>query len=162
MEKQLFSWSEAENFFAAVRVKEVEMSCCGGNSIVLQMIQFDLWILPENLIVGKIFNGKYVLHRVVRDHAMRIDTEKFRHKIALLDQALKQCRCVCSKQELLGIEGEAAQVYFSVMDDMILQQKEYFQFSSRNRRPAKGCHECTVIVYVFHLYQYVCNLHWKQ
>lgn len=93
--------------------------------------------IARNLIVGKIFNGKYVLHRVVRDHAMRIDTEKFRHKIALLDQALKQCRCVCSKQELLGIEGEAAQVYFSVMDDMILQQKEYFQFLSRNRRPPK-------------------------
>lgn len=36
---------------------------------------------------------------------------------------------------LLGLEGEAASVYFSVFDDLILQQKDDFQFRGRNRRP---------------------------
>ena len=36
---------------------------------------------------------------------------------------------------LRGIEGEAASVYFSVWDDLILQQKEHFYFSVRSRRP---------------------------
>lgn len=35
----------------------------------------------------------------------------------------------------VGIEGEAASVYFSVWDDLILQQKEHFCFSVRSRRP---------------------------
>lgn len=33
------------------------------------------------------------------------------------------------------MEGEAASVYFSVLDDLILQQKEDFFFQGRNRRP---------------------------
>jgi CRISPR-associated protein Cas1 len=37
--------------------------------------------------------------------------------------------------ELRGIEGDAAQCYFSVFDDMILQGKEEFFFRSRSRRP---------------------------
>ena len=43
---------------------------------------------------------------------------------------------VCEKaDELLGLEGEAASVYFSVFDDLILQQKEDFYFNGRNKRP---------------------------
>ena len=36
---------------------------------------------------------------------------------------------------LRGIEGEAASLYFSVFDELILQQKEAFRFQGRNRRP---------------------------
>ena len=35
----------------------------------------------------------------------------------------------------MGLEGEAASVYFSVFDDLILQQKEDFYFHGRNKRP---------------------------
>ena len=34
-----------------------------------------------------------------------------------------------------GNRGEAASVYFSIFDDLILQQKEDFCFDSRNKRP---------------------------
>lgn len=40
-----------------------------------------------------------------------------------------------SPGQLRGIEGEAAKAYFSVFDDLILQQKEDFYFNERNRRP---------------------------
>ena len=36
---------------------------------------------------------------------------------------------------LRGIEGEAAHVYFSVFDHLIVSQKESFRFRERNRRP---------------------------
>ena len=39
------------------------------------------------------------------------------------------------EEELLGLEGEAASVYFSVFDELILQQKEFFYFHGRNKRP---------------------------
>ena len=38
-------------------------------------------------------------------------------------------------QKLLGLEGEAASVYYSVFDQLILQQKENFSFQERSRRP---------------------------
>ena len=42
----------------------------------------------------------------------------------------------CSNVDSLrGIEGECATGYFSVFDDMILQQKEDFFYKSRSRRP---------------------------
>ena len=34
-----------------------------------------------------------------------------------------------------GFEGEAAKIYFSVFDEMILQQKKDFTFQGRNKRP---------------------------
>lgn len=40
-----------------------------------------------------------------------------------------------SKDELRGYEGEASSVYFSVFDDMILQQKSEFYFDTRGKRP---------------------------
>ncbi len=93
--------------------------------------------IAKNMITGKIFNSKYVLKRALRDHSDRLDTEKFKSKIEQLDNSLLMCKTIQSKQELLGVEGEAAQIYFSLMDDMILQQKDFFKFSSRNRRPPK-------------------------
>ncbi|MBD5139362.1 MAG: type I-C CRISPR-associated endonuclease Cas1 [Ruminococcus sp.] len=91
--------------------------------------------IAKNIIAGKIFNSKWILERTLRDHAMRIDTEKFKDKSAFLSNAIKSCAGCASADELRGVEGEAASVYFSVFDDMILQQKEDFVFDTRNRRP---------------------------
>lgn len=38
---------------------------------------------------------------------------------------------------LRGLEGDGAKAYFSVFDQMILQQKEQFYFHERTRRPPK-------------------------
>ena len=38
-------------------------------------------------------------------------------------------------EELRGIEGESAQLYFGVLDHLILQQKKDFSFARRTRRP---------------------------
>lgn len=91
--------------------------------------------IARNIIAGKIFNSKWVLERTLRDHEMRIDAEKFKEKSTFLFNAVKNCTCCASDDELRGIEGEAASVYFSAFDDMILQQKEDFVFDTRNRRP---------------------------
>ena len=41
------------------------------------------------------------------------------------------------KGRLLGFEGIASNAYFNVFPNLILQQKEHFTFSGRNRRPPK-------------------------
>ena len=40
-----------------------------------------------------------------------------------------------SKEQLRGYEGEAASIYFSVFDELILQQKKDFSFRGRSKRP---------------------------
>ncbi len=91
--------------------------------------------ISRNIIAAKIFNARWVLERATRDHSARIDTEKFYEKSELLYSSIKNAVNACDVNTLRGIEGEAASVYFSVFDEMILQQKQDFRFETRNKRP---------------------------
>ena len=46
------------------------------------------------------------------------------------------------KTKLMGFEGIASNVYFEVLPKLILNQKEYFPFNGRNRRPPKVAKAC--------------------
>lgn len=91
--------------------------------------------IAKKMIVGKIFNSRYSAERTLRDHSLRIDAEKFERVSSFLLNSARKCDTVLSKDELRGIEGEAASVYFGVFDEMILQQKNDFVFITRSKRP---------------------------
>ncbi len=91
--------------------------------------------IARNIISAKLFNSRWVLERMLRDHPARIDVDKFSHKSNLLKESTKASFEAQSMDTLRGIEGEAAAVYFSVFDDMILRQKEQFKFNTRSKRP---------------------------
>ena len=91
--------------------------------------------IARNFILGKVYNSRWILERAIRDYAMRLDTEMIKRKSLFLAQSLEKIRKCESAEELLGLEGEAASVYFSAFDEMILQQKEDFYFHGRNKRP---------------------------
>lgn len=92
-------------------------------------------IIAKDFIIGKIYNSRWVLERATRDHYLRIDTEKFKYKSSLLKDILLKIRNASNIDELRGYEGEAASIYFSLFDDLILQQKEDFFFHGRTKRP---------------------------
>lgn len=91
--------------------------------------------IAKNCITGKVYNARWVLERAIRDHGMQLDAEKVKHASLLLKDAVFRIRSSDSKDGLRGYEGEAASVYFSVFDELILQQKKDFAFSGRNKRP---------------------------
>lgn len=91
--------------------------------------------IARNFITGKVYNARWVLERAVRDYPMRVDGEKLRQKSVYLKNSLKNIQACDTASELLGLEGEAASVYFSVFGELILQQKEAFYFRGRNKRP---------------------------
>ncbi|MEG0377937.1 MAG: type I-C CRISPR-associated endonuclease Cas1c [Eubacterium sp.] len=91
--------------------------------------------IARNFIVGKLYNARWVVERVTRDNAMRIDKEHFKEISRRLQSSLENAAACDSLDRLRGIEGEAASLYFSIFDDMILQQKEDFHFDLRNKRP---------------------------
>lgn len=91
--------------------------------------------ISRNCISAKIYNCRWVLERMIRDHPMRIDTELFHQRSHYLQEAIMKAENANNADSLRGIEGEAASVYFSLFDDMILQQKDAFRFTDRNRRP---------------------------
>jgi CRISPR-associated protein Cas1 len=91
--------------------------------------------IARNFIVGKIYNSRWVVERATRDYALRLDVERLRRVSEMLHNSMKMA-AICEQLDVLrGIEGEAASLYFSVFDDLILQQKENFYFRGRNKRP---------------------------
>lgn len=89
----------------------------------------------RNMIVGKVFNSRWSIERTLRDHAYRVDAEKLKRISNDLYDTLPKIDGASELDELRGIEGKAAELYFSVLNDMILNQKDDFRFTTRNRRP---------------------------
>lgn len=92
-------------------------------------------ILARSFILGKIYNARWIIERMRRDYAMRIDEEKFQNVSSFLRDSCHEVMQTSDLEALRGVEGKAAVSYFSVFDDMILKQKEQFFFTERNRRP---------------------------
>ena len=91
--------------------------------------------IARNLIMGKIYNARWVIERATRDYAVRLDVDKLKGVSKSLANSLKLVEQSQDLEQLRGYEGEAAAQYFSVFDDLILQQKESFYFLCRNKRP---------------------------
>lgn len=91
--------------------------------------------ISKNFVLGKLFNAKSVLDRAKRDYPLRLDTNKLSEKSMALTRAMDFVGLCKDTDGLRGIEGEAAALYFSAFDDLILQQKEDFSFELRSRRP---------------------------
>lgn len=89
----------------------------------------------RNMILGKVYNSRWSLERTLRDHRLRVDTEKISGISQELKKGLSDIRASENLEHLRGIEGELASRYFSVYDNLIINQKEDFFFQRRNRRP---------------------------
>lgn len=91
--------------------------------------------IARNFIIGKIFNHKWMLERMIRDYPLRIDVAHFKEISQQLSALLLEVRACENLERLRGLEGQGANSYYRVLDAMILQQKEDFYFQSRSRRP---------------------------
>ena len=91
--------------------------------------------IAKNILIGKLHNSRWVLERATRDYAERLDTEKIKRAAKFVADAILGVQNSKTHQNLMGVEGEAANRYFSVFDELILQNKDVFFFRERNRRP---------------------------
>ena len=91
--------------------------------------------IAKHCIIGKIYNGRWVLERATRDHGMQVDAERIKRVSENLRGSISLARECQTKAALRGIEGEAAKQYFSIFDELILQQKKDFSFKGRSKRP---------------------------
>lgn len=87
------------------------------------------------MIAAKILNARTVLQRVLRDHATPETQERLTPVIRELASSVKRARLADTGAGLLGIEGHAAEGYFSAFSLMILASG--FTFDTRNRRPPR-------------------------
>ncbi len=94
--------------------------------------------IVRNILIGKILNQRTVLGRALRDHKEGMASDA----AASLETAHNRLRRISERllvesdvDVLRGLEGEAAQVYFSVFDHLILVNSDRLRFRGRSRRP---------------------------
>ncbi len=93
------------------------------------------------VLLGKIHNQRAVVRRALRDHreGMIPDAvgalDRVERRLGrLLDSVQAELQTI---DVLRGIEGEAAQCYFSVFGHLIRSDEDAFQFGGRSRRPPR-------------------------
>lgn len=91
--------------------------------------------IAASFLLGKISNCRKVIDRAIRDHSMLVDVQCLTAASASLKETLNVIPSCKSIGDLMGFEGSAAKIYFSVFDHLILQQRDDFFFKERSRRP---------------------------
>lgn len=86
-------------------------------------------------IFGKLHNQKWIIERGIRDYALRIDAALLKKQSIFISEQLKKVLNMDNDENLRAAEGNAAHHYFSAFDELILQNKDFFTFTNRNRRP---------------------------
>lgn len=90
--------------------------------------------LARICIAGKIQNYRSILRRFERDYGQNEEVEA---AVFAMERAKHNVLNAASKEQIRGLEGDAASCYFGVMNNLIINQKEGFPFEGRNRRPPK-------------------------
>jgi CRISPR-associated protein Cas1 len=94
--------------------------------------------IVRGIVAAKTANQRTNIRRALRDHGAGMADQARQAleatEIRLTDIARRALNST-DVSSLRGIEGEAAQVYFSVFDHFILVEDRSFAFSGRSRRP---------------------------
>jgi CRISPR-associated protein Cas1 len=91
--------------------------------------------IAKNVVSGKLANCRVVMNRTIRDHAAKVDVEVLKNASGKIDRIIDRISKASGTDEVRGFEGQAAAEYFRVFNHLILDQKNDFVFTERNRRP---------------------------
>ena len=92
-------------------------------------------IIARQFTTGKIANCRTAIQRALRDHSDKVDSGALENAVSRLSASLRRLQDDLPLDEVRGIEGDAAHVYFGVFDHLLVREKESFFLRERNRRP---------------------------
>lgn len=91
--------------------------------------------IARSFILAKVYNSRWILERVTRDHPQRVDVVAIKESCQVLAEQSRKVAACEDLEELRGLEGSASERYFSHFDSLILTAKDQFCFECRTRRP---------------------------
>jgi CRISPR-associated protein Cas1 len=91
--------------------------------------------IARNMIAAKIANARSVLLRAVRDSGATETSSALHGAINRMAQDIEAARRCQSLDQLRGIEGGSADVYFQCFSAIVSPQAHEFTFTGRSRRP---------------------------
>lgn len=91
--------------------------------------------IARNIIAGKIQNSRQILLRGAREADDPNDAAALKQPAEALGNAIGRLTACQELDQLRGVEGESARIYFSVFDRMVGEEREAFKLNGRSRRP---------------------------
>jgi len=91
--------------------------------------------LARMFVLGKVANCRTILSRAMRDHTEKVDVARMEEIVNQYSRVSRKLLLEDDLDNIRGIEGRAANDYFSLFNYLIVSQKEDFVFAGRNRRP---------------------------
>jgi CRISPR-associated protein Cas1 len=91
--------------------------------------------IAAQVVSGKLANCRIVINRTIRDHAAKVDVPHLKEASLSIDRIISRIPHAADVDEIRGFEGQAAAEYFRVFNHLIIEQKDGFVFTDRNRRP---------------------------
>ena len=115
---------------------------CGetkGN-VFLRVAQIDRFreyglTLSQNTMAAKFSNARQLIRRTLHDNPLLRDDEQINKVMEILASGIEKVFDAKTIEEVMGIEGNCAQNYFSVFNKLITNQKVPFTFELRTKRP---------------------------
>jgi CRISPR-associated protein Cas1 len=95
----------------------------------------DVTRISKCMVAGKLQNARTNLLRSARDHASEEDGRLLTAAAEELAAGIRRLEFVTGIEQIRGIEGAAARVYFGVFPSMVRQDRETFAPQGRSRRP---------------------------
>lgn len=91
--------------------------------------------LTQNTMAAKFSNTRQVIKRTLHDNSHLRDDPQIRTVLDALTDGIEKVYDASSMEEIVGIEGNCAQNYFSIFDKLITNKKVPFTFEFRSKRP---------------------------
>ena len=115
---------------------------CGetkGN-VFMRVAQIDTFrecglILAQNTMAAKFSNTRQLIRRTLHDNPSLRDDEQIKKVMEVLDTRISKVFDANTMEEIMGIEGNCAQNFFSVFDKLITNKNVPFTFEFRTKRP---------------------------
>ena len=73
----------------------------------------------KQFVYAKVHNLKWIIERTIRDHPLQVDTKKLSAVSGHLSNNYNLIKEALTLEELRGIEGETAKLYFSCFNELI-------------------------------------------
>ena len=115
---------------------------CGetkGN-VFLRVAQIDKFrdsglALAQNTMAAKFSNTRQLIRRTLHDNPLLRDNVQIKKVMEVLDSGIEKVFSAKTIEEVMGIEGNCAQNYFSIFNKLITNEKVPFTFELRTKRP---------------------------
>ncbi|MBF0109516.1 MAG: type I-C CRISPR-associated endonuclease Cas1 [Magnetococcales bacterium] len=94
-------------------------------------------LIARQFILAKIANSRSSLQRTLRDRPNGLGNDHIQDAVKLLKQSVGSAERTEDRESLIGIEGDAAVVYFGAFSHMLTTEDPTLVLNGRNRRPPR-------------------------